>query len=64
MPEKTVFTIEGLQQEQLNQFVEEHRKCRCCSAGEKFYFTFIPTMLGDVVTVGCTCGKKIDLSNI
>lgn len=64
MEDKTVFIIEGEQQTRLLKFVEDHKNCRCCSAREKFCFTFIPCMLGIIISVRCTCGKTIDLSDL
>ncbi|MHB1484252.1 MAG: hypothetical protein ACYCYI_06265 [Saccharofermentanales bacterium] len=62
--DKVTFTIEGEQFIKLTKFVEEHKKCKGLSAGEKFNFSFIPSLLGDIVTVSCTCGKSIYLTDI
>lgn len=64
MENKVTFTIEGEQHTKLMEFVEEHKSCRGLSAGEKFNFNFIPSLMGLITTVTCTCGKSIDLSDL
>ncbi len=63
MKDSVTFTIEGKKYSELMSFVEEHKTCKGCSAGEKFCFSFVPTMFGNCVTVSCSCGKKIDLTD-
>ena len=64
MKNEVIFKICGKQYEKLTQFVEKHKKCRGCSAGEKFSFTFVPTMIGVIATVRCICGKSLDVSDM
>jgi hypothetical protein len=64
MEKNVTFKIEGEQYAKLMKFVEEHKSCRGLSAGEKFNFNFIPSLIGLITTVSCTCGKSIDLSDI
>jgi hypothetical protein len=64
MDNQVTFTIKGEQYTKLMVFVEEHKACSGLSAGEKFFFQFIPTMFGVITTVRCRCGKSIDVTDM
>jgi len=55
MKEKVTFLIEEKKFAKLCNFTEEHKKCPGISAGEKFCFKFVPTMLGVCPSVYSVC---------
>ena len=63
--EKMVFEMTEKETAAANAFCEEHlAHARHMSAGEAFQFIFMPTFLGDGVSVRClTCGEVKDITD-
>ena len=62
------FTIYGKYYEKLLNFEKEHKKS-CLdkyadSFGSLFAYTFVPSGLGDIVSVQCECGEKLFISDL
>ena len=57
------FEIGGDDLVKLKKFRRRHEACFCGSAGDKYVYEFIPTGLGTVITVTCSCGKKLGLGD-
>ena len=63
-----IFKIEGENYEKLLEFEKKHNES-CWgkyhdSLGALFSYTFVPTGLGYVTYVECSCGEKLDISDL
>lgn len=55
------FTISEDEHKKINKWIKKHDKeCSCGygTAGDKYSYTFLPTGLGTIGTIKCSCGAK------
>lgn len=65
--DKLTFEITGEKLKKLEEFKAKHDDCLekyPDVAGALLEYRFIPTGLGMVVTVQCSCGEELDLSDL
>ena len=61
------FTIYGKYYEKLLAFEKKHKKScgdKYDSFGSLFAYTFVPSGLGDIVSVKCECGEVLFISDL
>jgi len=58
------FELNDIEEKRAMTFTQEHINCKACSLGEKFMISFIPTGLGDLVSIRClSCGSICDITD-
>lgn len=57
------FEITGNDLKNVKKFRKQHKNCPKGMACEQFEYSFIPTGLGLVISVKCSCGQKLILGN-
>ena len=60
---KMSFEITGSDYKKLEAFRSDHEKCLQDMTGAQYEYSFIPTGIGTFITVTCSCGEKLLLSN-
>ena len=63
MDDKLVFDISDKDRDILKKYHKQHDKCPQGMAGEKFVYSFIPSGLGTLVEVKCSCGQTLTLGD-
>ena len=58
-----IFLIPDSQTVLLEQFKKKHAKCEKGTAGEQYAYRFVPTGLGTVIRVSCSCGCELMLGD-
>ncbi|MCQ2147345.1 MAG: hypothetical protein MJZ16_07500 [Bacteroidales bacterium] len=63
---ETTFTMNEVETQRAKDFCNRHRHHTVhMTAGEAFEFTFMPSMIGDVVSVRClSCGEREDVTDL
>ena len=57
------FQISGKDYERLLEFKGIHKDCARGMVGDQFSYNFVPTSLGMLATVKCSCGREIHLGD-
>jgi len=59
------FTLDKVENEKANAFVEKHAGCRSHAAmGDKFSYSFYPGGVGTAIVIRCIiCGKEENITN-
>lgn len=64
MEKNVTFELNQLESKRCKEFTQEHSTCSGGSMGEKFEVSFIPTGMGDCITIKClSCGIKKDITD-
>ena len=61
--DRIVFEISGNDYKNLQKFRKQHEDCDKGMAAEQFTYCFVPSGLGLLTTVTCSCGQKLELGN-
>ncbi len=61
--DRIVFQISGNDYKNLQRFRKQHENCDKGMAAEQFSYSFVPTGLGLLTTVTCSCGQRLELGN-
>ena len=61
--DELTFRIEGKDLKNLKKFKKQHKKCTQGMTGEQFEYSFVPTGMGMLTTVSCSCGQELTLGN-
>jgi hypothetical protein len=64
-----IFKITGTELDKINEFKKKHKESCACkqnlTLGEYWTYSFIPTGLGDAVSIKCNlCGEEEDVTDI
>lgn len=57
------FEIKGNDLKNVNKFCKQHKNCFHGAAGEQFVYSFLPTGLGLLTTVKCSCGQTLEIGD-
>ncbi|SCX09452.1 hypothetical protein SAMN02910339_01342 [Lachnospiraceae bacterium YSD2013] len=55
------FEISGKDFKHLKKFRRQHKNCRQGFTGEQFEYSFVPTGMGTLISVKCSCGQTLEL---
>lgn len=58
-----LFWVEKYESEQMCKFASKHSHCHRGAIGGAITYCFTPTSLGVIMTVKCTCGKELDITD-
>ena len=61
--DKIQFEISGNDYKNLKKFRKQHRNCPQGMTGEQFEYAFVPTGLGTMISVKCSCGQILYLGD-
>lgn len=59
--DKIEFEISGEQLKNVKRFRKQHKKCVMGTFADRFEYTFMPTSLGLVASIKCSCGRSMPL---
>lgn len=61
--DKIEFEISGEQLKNVKRFRKQHKKCVMGTFADRFEYTFMPTSLGLVASIKCSCGRSMPLGD-
>ena len=59
--DKIEFEISGNDFKNLKKFRKQHEDCLCGFDGGQFEYSFVPTGMGTLISVKCSCGQTLEL---
>ncbi len=61
--DELTFSITGKDYENVKKFQKQHKDCDCGFAGDRFEYSFVPSGLGMLGRVKCSCGQSLTLGS-
>lgn len=59
------FSLSKIEEEAFNEWWKEHKhKCKDKPYERHITFSFTPTGIGSIIVAKCSCGKKIDITDV
>ena len=59
-----IFEITGSDYDTVKRFEKLHESCNCGMTGDKLEYCFVPTSLGLLTVVECSCGQKLSIGDL